>query len=292
LTNSSFVLCTSYFERTISLKPGDPILNPELSAVPAIKIGIQIASLGLPLPRAIPMVAQWGVQAIELDARRGFTAADASQTALRQFRKMLGDHRLRVSAVSYATRRGYDAPDDLERRVDGTKQAMKLAAALGAPVVVNRIGEIPDKSAGPQWDLLLQVLHDLGRSGQHIGALLAAETGAEPPEALARLLSALPTGSLGVDLNPGNLLVHGHSPQDAIEKLGSHVLHVHATDGVRDLARGRGQRVPLGRGMADWPALLGALEEQDYRGDFTIERSDSDDPSHDLESAVKYLRSL
>lgn len=260
--------------------------------MPALKIGIQIASLGVPLARAISLVAQWGVQAIELDARRGFTPQEASQTALRQFRKMLSDHRLRVSAVSYATRRGYNTCDELERRVDGTKQAMKLAAALGAPVVINRVGEIPEKPEGPEWDLLLQALHDLGRFGQHAGALLVAETGAESPDALARLLGALPLGSLGVDLNPGNLLVHGHSPQDALQKLGPHILHVHATDGVGDRARGRGQRVALGRGMADWPALLGALEEQNYHGDFTIERSESADPAHELESAVKYLRSL
>ncbi len=260
--------------------------------MPALKIGIQIASLGLPLKQAVPLVAKWGVQAIELDARRGFTAEEASQTALRQLRKMLADHRLRVSAVSYATRRGYDTAEDLERRVDGTKWAMKLAGALGSPVVVNRVGEIPEKPEGPAWDLLLQVLHDLGRHGHHLGAMLVAETGADEPAALKRLLDALPVGSLGVDLNPGNLLVHGHAPLDAVEQLGQHLLHVHATDGVSDRSRGRGQRVPVGRGMADWPALLGALEEQDYRGDFTIEGRDAGDPAYELEAAVKYLRNL
>jgi sugar phosphate isomerase/epimerase len=260
--------------------------------VPALKIGIQIASLNLPLKRAVPLVAQWGVQAIELDARHGFTAEEASQTALRQLRKMLADHRLRVSAVSYPTRRGYEIAEDLERRVDGTKWAMRLAAALGSPVVVNRVGEIPEKSEGPEWDLLVQVLHDLGRHGQHAGALLAAEMGADEPAALKRLLDALPMGSLAVDLNPGNLLVHGQMPLDAVQILGSHIMHVHATDGVRDRARGRGELVPLGRGMADWPALLGALEEQDYRGDFTIERRGAQEPEYELAAAVKYLRSL
>ena len=260
--------------------------------MPSLKIGIQIASLGLPLKQAVPLVAQWGVQAIELDARRGFTPAEASQTALRQLRKMLADHRLRVSAVSYMTRRGYDNTEDLERRIDSTKWAMKLAGALGSPVVVNRVGEIPDKPEGPGWNQLLQVLHDLGRHGQHVGAFLAAETSADEPATVRRLLDALPTGSLGVDLNPGNLLVHGHTPLDAVQTLGQHILHVHVTDGVRDRARGRGQLVPVGRGMADWPALLGALEEQDYRGDFTIERRDSEDPAYELQAAVKYLRSL
>jgi sugar phosphate isomerase/epimerase len=158
--------------------------------------------------------------------------------------------------------------------------------------VVNRVGDIPEKPEGPSWDLLLQVLHDLGRHGQYVGAFLAAETGAEEPAAVKRLLDALPAGSLVVDLNPGNLLVYGHAPLDAVQTLGSHILHVHATDGVPDRARGRGQRVPLGRGMADWPALLGALEEQGYRGDFTIERPDADDPEYELNAAVKYLRSL
>jgi sugar phosphate isomerase/epimerase len=260
--------------------------------VPALKIGIQIASLRLPLKVAVPLVAEWGVQAIELDARRGFTPAEASQTALRQLRKMLADHRLRVSAVSYATRRGYDVAEDLERRIDGTKWAMKLAGALGSPVVVNRVGDIPEQPDEPAWTLLLQVLQDLGRHGQHVGALLAAETGAEDPAALKRLLEALPVGSLGVDLNPGNLLVHGHLPREAVQTLGPHILHVHVTDGVRDRARGRGQLVPVGRGMADWPELLGALEEQDYRGDFTIERRDAEDAEYELHAAVKYLRSL
>jgi sugar phosphate isomerase/epimerase len=69
-------------------------------------------------------------------------------------------------------------------------------------------------------------------------------------------------------------------------------LHVHVTDGVRDRTRGRGQRVAVGRGMADWPELLGALEERDYRGDFTIERHGAADPAYEMRAAVSYLRSL
>lgn len=260
--------------------------------MPELKVGIQLASLGVPLKRALPIVAGWGVQAIEIDARREFSPGEASQTGLRQLRKLLDDHRLRVSAVGYPTRRGYDDLEELERRVEGTKWAMKLAAALGASVVVNRIGDIPTEPQGPQWNLLVDVLHDLGRHGQHVGAMLAAETGNEPGDALARVIEVLPPGALGVDLNPGNLLVHNQSPLDSIEKIGPHILHVHVADGVRDLARGRGTLVPLGRGMADWPAILGALEEQDYRGYFTIERRDSEQPEYELQAAVKYLRSL
>jgi sugar phosphate isomerase/epimerase len=69
-------------------------------------------------------------------------------------------------------------------------------------------------------------------------------------------------------------------------------MHVHARDGVRDFARGRGVEVPLGRGTADFPALLGALEEYNYRGYVTIERENTTDPVTEAANAVKYLKSL
>ena len=50
------------------------------------------------------------------------------------------------------------------------------------------------------------------------------------------------------------------------------MLHVHATDGTRDLAHGRGIEVQLGRGLAEFPELLGILEEHQYRGLLNNER--------------------
>jgi sugar phosphate isomerase/epimerase len=215
-----------------------------------------------------------------------------TQTAVRQLRKLLDDQRLRVCAVSYRTRRGYDVLDELDRRVAGTKQAMQMAQALGASVVVNHIGQIPVEPEGPQWTLLLQVLTDLGRHGQRVGAMLAAQTGSVNGSDLARLLAALPDGSLAVDLDPGQLVMNGFSPLEAIESLSQHIMHVHATDGIHDRNRGRGQEVPLGRGSVDFPAILGALEERGYRGYFTIQRDHSDDAEYEIGAAVKYLRSL
>ncbi len=130
------------------------------------------------------------------------------------------------------------------------------------------------------------------RHGEHVGALLAAETGSESGADLARLLNALPAGTVGVNFDPGNLIVNGFSATESLVSLGSHVLHVHAKDGVRDLAIGRGVEVPLGRGSADFPALLGMLEECDYRGYFTIERTGGSDPRGEIAQAVQYLKNL
>lgn len=260
--------------------------------MPQLKIGVHLPSFRVPLEKAIVLAAKSGADAIEIDARRQLRPADLSQTALRQLHKMLSDHRLRMCAVSFRTNRGYDTLQDLDARVAGTKEAMRMAQALGALVVVNHVGRIPAKPEGNEWNLLLQVLTDLGRHGQRIGAMLAAQTGHSGGADLARLIAALPEGSIGVDLDPGQLIVNGFSATEAVELLGPHIMHVHATDGVHDLARGRGLEVPLGRGSVDYPALLGALEERGYRGYFTIQRDTAENPELEIDQAVQYLRSL
>ena len=167
---------------------------------------------------------------------------------------------------------------------------MKFAADLRAGVVVNQIGHVPAEAEGPAGNAAGGVT-DLANYGQHVGVVLAAQTGTESGADLARLLAALPP-TVGVDLDPGNLIINGFSPREAVESLGERILHVHARDGVRDLARGRGLEVPLGRGTSDFPALLAALEERHYRGYFTIVRTDSADPQTEIAAAVEYLKNL
>lgn len=260
--------------------------------MPPLKIGIAISSLRQPFAKALFTAASLGATAVEIDARSDLKPSELSQTGLRQLRKMLDDQRLRVSAIAYPTRRGYQVADQLEARIAGTKEAMKLGYALGTSVVVNQVGRVPAEPSGKEWNLLIEALSDLGRFSQHTGAQLAAQTGTESGADLARLIAALPTGSIGVDLDPGSLLVNEFSPVEAVEALGPHIIHVHATDGVRDLARGRGMEVPLGRGSADYPTLLGKLEECGYHGYFTIFRRSVEDPIAELGAAVQYLQNL
>lgn len=261
--------------------------------MPQIKIGIQLTSLRQPFKKALHTAARLGARAVEIDARGEIRPEQVSQTGIRQIRKMLEDLDLRVCAVGFRTRRGYNVAEDLDARVAATKRAMKLAYDLGAGLVINQVGRIPSPDDKESWNMLLGALSDLGRHGQHVGALLAAETGSEDSADLARLLEAvMPEGSIGVNFDPGNLIINGFSPREAITNLGSRVLHVHAKDAVRDLAQGRGVEVPLGRGSADFPELVGALEEFEYRGYFTVERENARDPVGEIGLAVQFLQNL
>lgn len=257
-----------------------------------IRVGIQLASLGQPFKQALQTARRLGAEAVEIDARGDLKPQELSQSAIRAVRKQLEDLELKVCAVSFRTRRGYNVMQDLEPRIEATRQAMQFAFDLGASVVINQVGRVPEKSEGPEWDLLVQVLSDLGRHGQKVGALLAAETGSESGADLARLLAALPERLIGVNFDPGNLVVNGFSAIDAARLLGSSILHVHAKDGVRDLAQGRGVEVPLGRGSVDFPEILAVLEERQYRGYLTVERENATHPELEIGQAIQYLRNL
>ena len=257
-----------------------------------LKIGIRLAGLRLPLKRALPKVAELGGNALEVDGRSEIRPQDLSQTARRQIKKMLDDYGLSICAVGYRTRRGYNVRDDLERRVDATKRAMTMAYELGARVVVNQVGKIPAKAEGADWELLVETLGELGHHGQRCGATLAAQTGAESGEDLARLIDALPEGSIGVAFDPAALIVNGFSPRDLLAVLGRSVVYVHATDAVPDLAKGRGVETPLGEGIADYPELLGMLEQKDYRGSLMVDGAGRRDPELEIRQAIQFLRNM
>ncbi len=285
----------------------------------AQKIGIHLPSLRQPFRQALLTAARLGAQGVEIDARNQVRPGEFSQTGLRDLRKMLDDLSLRVAAVSFATRRGYNVQTELDARVEGTKAVMRLAYSLGCSVVVNHVGRVPaeeelalpvqhglkegdsqrespsdalHKTARQEWRILLDVLKDLAQYGDRVGARLAARTGNESADDMARLLAELPEGALAVDLDPGSLAANGFEPLPFVERLGPSILHVHARDGVRDRALGRGTEVPLGRGTVDFPSLLAALEQRNYRGFFTLQRDLADDPIADLERGVSYLKSI
>lgn len=256
-----------------------------------IRVGVELASLRQPFRQALLTARELGAEAVEIDVRTQLRPEELSHTGVRHVRKMLEDLNLRVCAVTYRTRRGYQVLEDLEARLDATRRAMQLAYDLGTNVVINHVGRVPPDT-DPARGTLVQALADLGRHGQRVGAMLAAETGAESGADLAALIASLPPGSIGVDFNPAGLILNGHSPRQAIGPLARYVLHLHATDATRDLALGRGVEVPLGQGNAELPEILAALEEQQYRGYITVARHDTASPRADLAQAIQFLRNL
>lgn len=252
-----------------------------------LRIAAQTRALAQPFKKALHTASSIGADGVQFDARNELRPAELSDTGLRQLRKILDDLNLRVSSLTFPTRRGYGDPTDLDRRVEATLAALRLASRLRARVLVCDLGGLATST--PQ---LTEVFTNLGAHGMRLGVQLAAQARFESFEQVADFLATLPEGSLFLDLHPTHLMAQGHLPIEFVSALGQHVAHVHAVDGVRDFASGRNLEVELGRGSVDFPSLLGQLEEFGYRGWATIERHSSDDVATDVANAVKFLRAI
>ena len=266
-------------------RAGKPPMDTSRLAVPT-------AALGRDLRTALRRARDLGFRGVALDARDGLDPSAMTQTGLRQIRKWLGDEGLEVAAVAFRTRGGYADAERLEPRIAATKAALTLAHGLGAGVVLNHVGDVPPEPAGPAWRLLLDVLGDIGRWSQHVGATLCLEAGRAAPADLLRLFAALPEASLTCDIVTGGLLVHGHDPVEAIAALGDHVASVHATDAVAGAFAGRGRAVILGTGQVDFPGVFAALEERGYRGWIGLEPVDGFAARAELAEAIDVLQAI
>jgi sugar phosphate isomerase/epimerase len=246
-------------------------------AVIGSPIAVQTRCFAQPLRQALHTAARIGAAGVQIDARAELPPSEVSDTAARQLRKMLDDLNLRFGSVTFASRRGYANPQDLERRLAASVDAMRMASRLGARVLVLAIGALPPAD-DPNRGTLIEALAALSSHGSRLGVTLAAQCSDAPPTEMAELLSELPDGPLGVDLSPADVIRSGLKPHDFLTTLGAHVAHVYANDAVRGLGGAAAIDVELGRGSAEVAELLGRLEEFDYRGWVTVERRNSHQP--------------
>jgi sugar phosphate isomerase/epimerase len=244
----------------------------------------------MPLRRSLPDLRKLGVAGVELEAVGDLAPAQLSDTGRRELRHLLRSHDLELSALACPLRRGLAVSENQEARVDYLRQALSMSWDLGAKIVVIEPGPIRYDDPDPRKVMLEEALTALGRHGDHVGATLALETGLEAGEALATFLDGFSTGGLGANLNPGNLLIHGHDPYAAARSLRHRVVHVHAKDARLASASGSAQDVALGHGDIDWLQMIATLEEIEYRGFVTIERVPGANPLAEAKAAVEFLQ--
>jgi sugar phosphate isomerase/epimerase len=256
-----------------------------------VRVAVQTKCLAQPLRQALHTAGGLGAEGVQLDLRTELPMSETSDTGIRQLRKVLDDLNLRVGSVAFPTRRGYSDPEQIERRLEATTEAMRTASRLHARVIVINLGEIPPAD-DPRRSMLFEAASTLGRHGNRLGVQVAAQSSSGSATELREFIEALPDGTLGVNLSPADLIHRGELPLDFAATLGPHIAHVFANDAVRGLGRGGALDVELGRGSADFPELLGQMEEYDYRGWITVERRNSAQPVEDVANALQFLRSL
>ncbi len=255
-----------------------------------VNIGVSGKSLRLPLRQALAEVRRLGVSGIELEATGDVAPNNLSQTGRRELRHLLRGHGLEVTALTCPLRRGLDTADNLQPRIEHVHKVLSLSYDVGPRIVIVQAGRIPEAEDDPRAGFLRESLLALGQYGDRAGATLALETGLEAGATLKKFLDRFDTGSLGVNLDPANLLMNGFDPIAGTRALAGRIVHAHAKDARQATANRAAQEVPLGHGDIDWMLFLSVLEEMNYHGWLTIVRESGGTPLQDVAAGVGFLR--
>lgn len=197
------------------------------------------------------------------------------------------------STIAMIRQTGGVLPDDRwADRLARAKSAGDLAKSIGVAVVSTHIGFIP-RSSDARYPVVQQRTTEIARHYESLGLKLLMETGQESATELLQFLNDLPARNVGVNFDPGNMILYGAGdPVEAVRTLGRHVHQVHVKDARLSDQPGVkwGEEVPFGRGDVDVPAFLATLASVKYAGPLVIEREAGPNRVADIRTAVETLQ--
>jgi sugar phosphate isomerase/epimerase len=168
-----------------------------------------------------------------------------------------------------------------------------IVERLGLKLVTLHAGFIPDDPGDSAFAKGIERIDKIADVFARRGAAVALETGQESAQALLRFLTVLGRRDVGVNFDPGNMILYGSGdPIAALELLMPHVKQVHGKDATRSERPmvDWGKEMPIGGGQVDWSALLGILVQAHYTGDLVLEREAGAQRVPDIVAGVRFLR--
>jgi len=169
-----------------------------------------------------------------------------------------------------------------------TKAAIRMTPSFGARLFVYA-GAPPRGEPSADWETLVTRTRELVAVAEEAGVTLAQEF--EPgfivgsTDELCRLLDAVPSASLQVNLDLGHVFLCDPDPFAAIARLRGRIVHCH----VENMARGVHRHLPPWEGDMDLRAYLRALNGIGFEGPLALDLYDADYEAVGAR-AVRFLR--
>ncbi len=199
----------------------------------------------------------------------------------------------RTSIASIAQTGGL-VPDDLfEERLTHLARGAALTKALDAEMLAAHLGAVPSPSDEARYNAFVNRVRRASDVAAEHGVTLLAETGQEPADALYDFLTAVDCKNVGVNFDPGNMVICGTGdPVRAVTTLADRIRLVHLKDAIASSNPGveRGRETRLGDGEANIPRVISKLRALGYHGPLLIERSLPPRENHTED--IEYVRSM
>jgi len=182
-----------------------------------------------------------------------------------------------------------------QMRIETLIKAAEFAHQMGLPAIITHLGFIPENPSDPVFGDMVVAVRQIARRLKSLGMEFWFETGQETPVTMLRLIQAVNTENLGINLDPANLILYGKgNPVDALDVFGKYVRNIHAKDGLYPTDPMQlGREVRVGEGRVRFPELVARLKEVGFTGEFIIEREiTGEQQAKDIAVTVSYLQGL
>ncbi len=245
-------------------------------------------------------------------------AADTLEEQLQLAEKIASEaKRLGIEIVAYtiAANLYYDTKEESEREVERLKGQLRVAKALGAPIMRHDVCWSLGKSGSSRsFDLMLPTMAENARAVTEYAETLGIRTCSEnhgyisqDSDRVERLFNAVAHDNFGLLVDMGNFICVDENPATAVSRVAPYAIHAHAKDfdvgptrGCGRVNRTRGgsfwRGVTIGDGVVPVKQCLDILKNAGYDGYVSIEYEGWDDCIEGIargrKNVIRYLEEL
>lgn len=194
------------------------------------------------------------------------------------------DLNLTISALTVSNDFGLETEAELTKELESMERALEVAHALGAPMLRVFAGW-PVVKKETQWKEMVRCMQIACLLAERETTVLAVENHnhggfLQTAEDVQRLMNDTDSEWLRLNLDTGNYI----DGFESIEKTLIYTVHVHAKMNELD-ERGADRSI-------DYPTIIGALRERNYRGFVSLEYEGDESPLTAVPRGLAYLRQL
>lgn len=266
----------------------------------AIQIGLNMEFVRRsekPFPVGVELAAKLGYKYVEpmlhngreLMSEAGYYHSVSMEEDPHFIKDILDRHGLKPSAVS-----AHCPLMRPEVSVLYLQRAIQYAAVLGAPVVNTDESYQPEWIALDEaWPIMTYTLRTVLRVAERYGIAIGIEPHnviSRTTDGLLRIATLVDSPLLRVNYDTGNGYLAGEDIYEALERIGSRLVHLHAKDISVEHAeaeRGKVAGTPVGcgcgDGVLDWARIISIIRKHGFDGVLSVECGTPEEAARSLE---------
>ncbi|GJM26386.1 MAG: hypothetical protein DHS20C16_28010 [Phycisphaerae bacterium] len=223
-------------------------------------IGVRIDDLKSGVKSGIRCATQMGFSAAEVAAdSQEVCPSELSETGRSHLARLVRSGNMAFSALSHNA--GFAELTDvthLNRAVESTKEAIRLAADMRVPTLSKGLGPLSSVNERDR-DSVIAAIWDVSKYAERFGTTLAIHSRFGGTDSLIELVQQIACPGLQIAIDPGELISAGVDPLAAASATGDQLALAYIRDAQVGTPEHAGSEVPLGQGSLDLQAYLAHL---------------------------------